>query len=169
MNAQRCIFAGNPPKIQRLCRNSNKRGHTLQWRHDELDGISNHQCLDCLLNRSFRCRSKKASKLRVTGLCEGTSPVAAQRASSAENVFIWWRHHGFLLALEWHHHVIIFTHSVLYTLNIVVWNLNDNIGKKRCSTGNLNGRVRRTYFTVFQFQYKHKFTELICKMYEIRE
>ena len=43
-------------------------------------------------------RSKKTSKLRVTGLCAGNSPVTgefpAQRASNAENVSIWWRHHG---------------------------------------------------------------------------
>ena len=34
----------------------------------------------------------------VTGLCEGNSPVTgefpAQRTSNAENVSIWWRHHG---------------------------------------------------------------------------
>ena len=44
-----------------------------------------------------RHRSKKTSKLRVTGLCAGNSPVTgefpAQRASNAENVSIWWRHH----------------------------------------------------------------------------
>ena len=42
-------------------------------------------------------RSKKTPKLRVTGLCEGNSPVTgefpAQRACNAENVSIWWRHH----------------------------------------------------------------------------
>ena len=69
----------------------------FQWRHDELDGISNHQPYDCLLNRLFTHRSKKTSKLRVTGLCVGNSGVTgdfpAQRASSAENVSIWWRHH----------------------------------------------------------------------------
>ena len=41
--------------------------------------------------------NKKTSKLRVTGLGEGNSPVTgefpAQRASDAENVSIWWRHH----------------------------------------------------------------------------
>ena len=50
-----------------------------------------------LLNRSFRCRSQKISKLRVTCLCAGNSPVTgefpAQMASDAENVSIWWRHH----------------------------------------------------------------------------
>ena len=47
----------------------------LQWRHNERDGVSNHQPRDCLLNRLFRYRSKKTPKLRVTGLCEKNSPV----------------------------------------------------------------------------------------------
>ena len=50
-----------------------------------------------LLNRLFRRRSKKTSKLRVTGLCAGNSPgtgeFPAQMASYAENISIWWRHH----------------------------------------------------------------------------
>ena len=70
---------------------------TLQWRHNEHDGVSNHQPHDCWLNRLVRRRSKKTSKLRVTGLCEGNSPVTrefpTQRASNAGNVSIWWRHH----------------------------------------------------------------------------
>ena len=69
----------------------------LQWRHNERDGVSNHLSLNCLLNRLFNCGSRKTSKLRVTGLCEGNSPVTgefpAQRASNAENASIWWRHH----------------------------------------------------------------------------
>ena len=72
---------------------------TLQWRHNGHDGISNHQPHDCLPNRLFRHRSKKTSKLHITGLCEGNSPVTsefpAQRASNAENVPIWWRHHDY--------------------------------------------------------------------------
>ena len=63
-----------------------------------------------LLNRLFRRRSKKTSKLRVTGLCEGNSPVPsefpAHRASSAENVSIWWRHHVC-------HHMVSIGHIVL--------------------------------------------------------
>ena len=73
-------------------------GSVLQWRHIGRDDISNHQPHDCLLKRSFRRRSKKTSKLRVIDLCEGNSSVTgefpAQRASYAENVSIWWRHHG---------------------------------------------------------------------------
>ena len=48
--------------------------------------------LRCLLNRLLGTRSKKTSKLRVTGLCEGNSPLTgefpSQRASNAENVSI---------------------------------------------------------------------------------
>ena len=51
---------------------------SLQWRHNGRDGVSNHQCLGCLLNRLFRRRSKKTSKLRVTGLCDGNRPVTGE-------------------------------------------------------------------------------------------
>ena len=51
-----------------------------------------------LLNRLFRRRSKKITKLRVTGLCEGNSPMTdafpAQRASNADNGSIWWHYLG---------------------------------------------------------------------------
>ena len=71
--------------------------HSLQWRHNGRDGVSNHQPPHCLLNRLFRRRSKKTSKLRITGLCVGNSPLTgeflAQRAINAENISIWWRHH----------------------------------------------------------------------------
>ena len=47
---------------------------------------------------------QKISKLRVTGLCAGNSPVtgeySAQMASNAENVSIWWRHHKQLYFME---------------------------------------------------------------------
>ena len=55
---------------------------TLQWRHNERDGVSNHQRLDRLLKRLFRRRSKETS----------------QKTSDGENVSIWWRHHGRLNA-----------------------------------------------------------------------
>ena len=66
--------------------------YALQWRHNERDGVSNHRRLDS-------GRLMKTSKLRVTGLAEGNPPVTngfphTLRASDAENVSIWWRHHG---------------------------------------------------------------------------
>ena len=84
----------------------------LHWHWDNLaiaphnsdvtmTATASHRRLDCLLNLLFKRRSKKLPKLRVTGLCEGNSPVTgefpAQRASNAENVSIWWRHHERLL------------------------------------------------------------------------
>ena len=69
----------------------------LHWSHNEPDGVSKYQPRDCLLNCLFRRRSKKTSKLRVTGLCVGNSPgtgeFPALMASNTENVSIWWRHH----------------------------------------------------------------------------
>ena len=76
---------------------------TLQWRRNDHDGVSNHQPHGCLLNRLFRRRSKKTSRLRVTGLWGGGGGggftvtghrwIPRKRASDAENVSIWWRHH----------------------------------------------------------------------------
>ena len=72
---------------------------SLPWRHNGRDIVSNHQPHDCLLNGLFRRRSKKISRLRVTGLCAGNSPgtgeFPAQLANNAENVSIlmtspWW-------------------------------------------------------------------------------
>ena len=63
---------------------------TLRWHQNGSDAVSNHQPHHCLLSRLSRGRSKKTSKLRVTGLCAGNSPVTcefpAQRASNAKNV-----------------------------------------------------------------------------------
>ena len=80
-----------------MCASNRNSTHTLRRRHNGRDNVSNHQPHHCLLNRLFRRRSKKTSKLRVTGLCVGNSPgtgeFLAQMASNAENVSIWWRHH----------------------------------------------------------------------------
>ena len=91
---------------------------SLQWRHNGNDSVSNHRPYDCLLNRLFRRRSKKTSKLRVTGLCAGNSPETgefpAQMASYAENASIWWRHHVMLCFEE--------TLRCIYTIG-KIWNI----------------------------------------------
>ena len=91
---------------QNICRHGD---NSLLWRQNGCDGVSNHQPHDCLLNRSFRRRSKKNIKApRHWPLC-GNSPMTgefpAHRASNAENVSIWWRHHvspGTIFAWDWH-------------------------------------------------------------------
>ena len=74
---------------------------SLQWRHNERDGVSNQQPRHCLLSRIFRHRSKKTSSngniCRVTDLLCGefTSHwwIPVTKASDAENVSIQLRHH----------------------------------------------------------------------------
>ena len=91
------------------------------WRHcnqrDRKSNMTAHYC-DVIMGRVrlkspalhlftqpfSRRRSKKTSKFRVTGLCVGNSPgtgeFPAQRASNAENVSIWWRHHENIIQLS---------------------------------------------------------------------
>ena len=77
---------------------------TLQLRPNERHDVSNHQRLDCLPNRLFMRTSKRTSKLRVTGVCEGNPPVTigfpSQRASNAENVSIWWPHREWVYVVD---------------------------------------------------------------------
>ena len=63
--------------------------------------LQSHQITVTSLWATFvKGRSKKTTKIRVTGFCEGNSPVTgefpAQRSTNAENVSIWWRHHEVL-------------------------------------------------------------------------
>ena len=58
---------------------------TLQWRHNERDGVSNPQPHDCFFDRLFKVQIKE--NIKVTG------EFPAQMANNAENVSIWWRHH----------------------------------------------------------------------------
>ena len=87
-----------PSHCRRMRENENISS-TLLCCHNGHDGVSNHQPYACLLNCPSSRRSKKISKLCVTGLCAGNSPeigeFPAQMASNAENVSIWWRHHEF--------------------------------------------------------------------------
>ena len=74
-------------------------GNPLQWRHNGLGSVSNHQPHDCLLNRLFRRRSKKTTKIRVTGLCAGNSPIpvnsphkgpVTRKMFPFDDVIMWW-------------------------------------------------------------------------------
>ena len=116
----------------------------LLWCHNECNGISNHQPHDCLPNGLFRCRSKKTSKLHITGLCVGNSSVTgeipAQRASDAENVSIWWRHHKqavwFMSNVKSHHTANPYgcTKAVLNTIHALhlCHNEDDGISNQQC-------------------------------------
>ena len=116
---------------------------TLLCRHNGCDGVSNQKPHHCLLKRLFRRRSKKISKLRVTGLSVGNSPVTgefpAQMASNAENDSIWWRHHDRYrcidaLTLSWpgnnHSEVIDQGHRKHFKI-VVKWTLCELLWKRR--------------------------------------
>ena len=53
-------------------------GNSLQWSYNDRDGVSNHRRPDCLLNRVLRSRSRKTSKLRVTGPCDANSRLPVE-------------------------------------------------------------------------------------------
>ena len=71
---------------------------------------------------------RKRSKLRVTGLCEGKSPVSgefpAQRAINAKNVSIWLRHHE-LPNFQYWMKIVSFSVWVKYFVWNVKWNLSN--------------------------------------------
>ena len=93
----------------------------LQWRHNGHYGISNHQPHHCLLNPLFRRKWKKTSKLRITGLCAGNSPMTGefptQMGSNAENVSIRWRHHVLRMPCTWFVCALLHCH---YALSFII-------------------------------------------------
>ena len=93
-----CIVVRHIWEYTCLCQCGDPFYHiSLRWRHHRRDSVSSHQPHDCLLNRLFRRRSKKTSKLRVTGLLRGIhrGPVNSPQKwpVTRQNVSIWWRHH----------------------------------------------------------------------------
>ena len=70
---------------------------SLHWRHNDRDGVSNHQPRDCLLIRAQIKENIKAPRhWPVTG------EFPTQRESNAENVSIWWRHHDIDELKNWY-------------------------------------------------------------------
>ena len=95
--------------------------HSLHWRHNGRDSVSNHQSYDCLLKCLFRRRSKKISKRRVTGLCAGNSPESDE-FTAQRSVMRKWSHLMMSLCLD---KTIQFTK--LYELKTVVSKFGPNI------------------------------------------
>ena len=145
---------------------------TLQWRHDDHNGVSNHQRLDCLLSRLFRHRSKKTSKLRVTGLCEGNSPVTGefptQKTSNAENVSIWWRDHDVWPYMSDAAHIVSRTDNILgrCTKGVQTWRAT---GKDNHSVGLLTLK-KLLFLTVGVSDILHKPASYgLCKRFPCKQ
>ena len=63
--------ASNYSNYSQFSSNSSRASYRVSFVTSTSDGVSNRQPHHCLLNRLFRRRSKKISKLRVTGVCAG--------------------------------------------------------------------------------------------------
>ena len=90
---------------------NHKRLETLQWRHDGRDSTSKHQPNDCLLNGSFRRRSKKTWKLHFTDLCPHKwsvtrkifpfDDVIMKNRSMYGHIHLWWHIINIPCACDW--------------------------------------------------------------------
>ena len=67
----------------------------LQWRHNERDGVPNRRRIHCLLNCWLRRKSKKTSKLRVTGLCAGNLPGTGEFLHKRPVNYLTWKFFSF--------------------------------------------------------------------------
>ena len=72
--------------------------------HNEYDVVPNQWRVDCLLNHVFRHRSQKISKLCVTGLCEGNSPVTGELPAKGPVTRKMFPFHDVFMN-QWHLHV----------------------------------------------------------------
>ena len=95
---------------------------TLQWRHNERDGVSKHRRLDCLLNRLFRRRSKKNIKVPghwpLWGEFSGDRWIVPLKGPVTWKMFpIWWRHHVvWLIVIRRTYVTMVLSHSIAFTL-----------------------------------------------------
>ena len=134
----------------------------LRWHHNGCDGVSNHQPHDCLLNRLFRRRSKKTSKLIAIGLCVGNSPLTgefpAQRASNAENVTIGWLHHGQSLR-----HCRFFINKIVNSLNII---FNITLRRLKYEIKSLTNHSQQTLYSTMTFL--NEILKRVCSVDKLR-
>ena len=107
----------------------------LHMHYRERNGVSNHQCLVCVITRLFRLTSKKTSKPAFLALCEGNPLVAAglQKGSvtrkpfSFDNVIIVWHLFSYIMVSKtsrvFKHPVISHVLSLLsfYSLCVMKW------------------------------------------------
>ena len=95
VSCHRHIFlAQDKNKCARLRKHKQR---SLQWRLNWHDGVSNHQ-LKSVYSPVYSGADQGKHQSSASLAFEGNSPVtgefSAQRASNAENVSIWWRHHA---------------------------------------------------------------------------
>ena len=60
---------------------------SLQWRYNERDGVSNHQRLDCLLNRVFKQNTKDPRHWHLSGESTGDRWIPFYKGPVAPKIF----------------------------------------------------------------------------------
>ena len=101
---------------------------------------------------------KKTSKFRGTGPCEGNSPVTGAfpppKASYAENVSIWWRHH-----IKRN----VYKHSIVGVCNLtVIFRDTILVQSYRCWLSHSNSLEDRTRTVLFHSEDRELFVREIC-------
>ena len=115
----------------------------LLRRHNGCDSVSNHQPRDCLFSSLLRRISKKTPKLRVSGLCEGNSPVTdkfpTQRASNAENLLPFHLdvHDICLECMIWNVTIVLPCFIITYNHNYRPGNDKCVLSGRTCNTGTI--------------------------------
>ena len=71
----------------------------LRRRHNGRDSVSKHQPHDCFLTNYSDADQRNHQSSASLAFVRGIHRVPAQMASNAENVSIWWRHHGYRLIM----------------------------------------------------------------------
>ena len=74
---------------------------TLHWRNNGRDGVSNDQPPHCLLNRLFRCRSKKTSKLCHWPVNSPHKWLVTRKMFPFDDVIMSWSIHPFINIVQW--------------------------------------------------------------------
>ena len=70
--------------------------YSLQWSHNEHDGISNHQPQLCI-QAQIKENIKAPRHWPLWGEFTGDRWIPRTKGQYAENVSVWWRHYGFII------------------------------------------------------------------------
>ena len=80
-----------------------RQGPTIQWRHNERDGVSNHMrslFAQPFVQEEIKKHQSSALLPLVRGIRRWPVDFPSRRASNAERVFIWWCHHEIFLLVN---------------------------------------------------------------------
>ena len=87
-NPNKSLIKQTLPYIGTMCT-------SLQWRHNERDGISNHRRVDCLpfVQAQIKENIKASHRWPLWEEFTGDRWLPCTKTSNAENVPIWWHHY----------------------------------------------------------------------------